>query len=72
MTLTTGNDTRAVHCYLTPDAHDAWHDAADEFGLTVSAIIEALAPQISMLLEDDETLLKQARSIAGTRRRRTR
>ncbi len=65
-------DRSALHCYVTDEAHTQWHDAADEFGLTVSAIIEALAPQISMLLEDDETLLKQARSIAGTRRRRTR
>lgn len=68
----TPTDRRALHCYVTDDAHDQWHTAADEYGLTVSAIIEALAPQISDILEDDEVLLKQARSIAGTRRRRTR
>lgn len=66
------SNRRALHCYLSEDAHDQWHLAADEYGVTVSAIVEALAPQISELLEDDEVLLKQARSVAGIRRRRTR
>jgi hypothetical protein len=34
---------RALHAYLTDEAHDTWHRVADESGVTVSGLVEALA-----------------------------
>ena len=50
------DDRKALHCYVSDDAHARWHGVADETGLTVSAILEALAPYIGELLDDDKVL----------------
>lgn len=34
---------RAVHAYLSDEAHDAWHDLAAENGISLSGLFEALA-----------------------------
>lgn len=34
---------RAIHAYLTPEAHDRWHDFAAEQGVSVSGLLEAIA-----------------------------
>jgi len=34
---------KAIHAFLTPASHEAWHEFAAENGVSVSALIEALA-----------------------------
>ena len=70
--MSTPDDRRAIHCYVTHTGHDEWNFAADEHGLTVSAIIQALAPRINALLTTEPTLAADARKVDASRRRRTR
>ena len=37
---------KALHAYVSDDAHDQWHGFAAEQGVSVSAILEALAPEL--------------------------
>ncbi len=75
------NGRKALHAYVSDDAHDQWHGFAAEQGVSVSAILEALAPQL--LAEDEptadeklgdrlDTVIKAARRIDAERRRRRR
>src|SRR4051794_30866934 len=34
---------RALHAYLSDDAHDTWHEVAADLGCSVSAMLEAMA-----------------------------
>jgi hypothetical protein len=34
---------KAIHAFLTPSSHEAWHAYAAEHGVSVSAMIEAMA-----------------------------
>lgn len=70
---------RALHAYVSDAAHDKWHGFAAEQGVSVSAILEALAPQLSFEEGDDQpvadgldSVVKAARKIDATRRRRRR
>jgi hypothetical protein len=73
-------DTRkAIHAYLSPEAHDRWHDFAAEQGVSVSGLLEAIAQEWKGQLEGDvdlplevESLAKSARRIDAARRRRQR
>ena len=70
---------KAIHAFLTPASHEAWHEFAAENGVSVSALIEALALDWGErrdgehydLPEVDE-LAKGARRIDAQRRRRAR
>jgi hypothetical protein len=74
------NGRKALHAYVSDDAHDQWHGFAAEQGVSVSAILEALAPELN--LEDEttnaqigerlDTVVKAARRIDAQRRRRRR
>lgn len=63
------SERKALHAYVTNGAHDQWHDFAAVQGVSVSAILEAMAPDLP---EDDEQLIKTARKIDAQRRRRRR
>jgi len=76
---------KAIHAFLTPASHEAWHEFAAENGVSVSGLIEALAAdwaeraQAAGRVEDDgfaldevEALARQARRIDAQRRRRSR
>lgn len=70
---------KAIHAYLSPEAHDAWHDFAAENGVSVSGLIEALALDWGQgegagdpESDTAERLAKIARKIDARRRRRTR
>ena len=66
-------DRKALHAYVSDDAHDQWHDFAAGQGVSVSAMIEALAPQFADADDEAfETLVKAARRIDAKRRRRSR
>lgn len=76
-TTTNGNETRhpgrsALHAYLSDDAHHAWHEAAAEHGVSVSAILEVLADRIDGLMVSEPYLARNARKVDAVRRRRTR
>ncbi len=69
----------ALHAYVSDDAHDKWHGFAAEQGVSVSAILEALAPQLRVEDGDDRSVasgiddvVKEARKIDAVRRRRRR
>jgi len=70
---------KAIHAFLTPSSHEAWHDVAAENGVSVSALIEALAQDWAERKDGDEydlpeleTLSRGARRVDAARRRRTR
>ncbi len=70
---------KAIHAYLSPDAHDAWHDFAAENGVSVSGLLEAIANEWAArlargepALPDEERLVKTARKVDADRRRRKR
>lgn len=68
---------RAVHAYLSDDAHATWLDVSMEYGVSVSGFIEAMGadlakPTDERLLEPQlDALVGRARQIDATRRRRT-
>jgi hypothetical protein len=70
---------KAIHAFLTPESHEAWHDFAAEHGVSVSAMIEAMAGDWSERRVDDtydlpevDELARNARRIDAQRRRRAR
>jgi hypothetical protein len=70
---------KAIHAYLTPEAHDRWHDFAAEQGVSVSGLLEAIARDWKEQLDtgadvpaEVEQLAKTARRIDAARRRRQR
>ncbi len=64
---------REIYAYLSDTAHEGWRDFAAEQGVSVSAILESLAPEL-VRLEDDrsvlDTVVDDARRIDAERRRR--
>ena len=73
------NGRKALHAYVSDDAHDQWHGFAAEQGVSVSAILEALAPELDIDSERDDKMsqrlddvVKAARKIDAQRRRRRR
>ncbi len=70
---------KAIHAFLTPEAHEAWHEFAAENGVSVSALIEAMATDWQDRRDGDgfdlpeiEELARSARRIDAQRRRRAR
>ena len=74
------NGRKALHAYVSDDAHDHWHGFAAEQGVSVSAILEALAPELDLeapisheqLGQRLNLVVKSARKIDAQRRRRRR
>jgi len=69
----------AIHAFLTPDSHEAWHEFAAEHGVSVSGLIEAIALDWADRRDGDDfdlaevdALSRQARRIDAGRRRRSR
>lgn len=64
---------KAVHAYLTSEAHQHWQHAAQAWGVSVSALVESIASeldQIESLFENgDPTIVRNARRIDSRRRR---
>jgi hypothetical protein len=68
-------DRRALHAYLSEDAHDGWHDFAAEQGVSVSALLEVIGGTLtsSSDLSQEWTvgkLVMAARRLGADRRRR--
>jgi hypothetical protein len=68
---------RAVHAYLSDDAHETWQQVAGEYGVSVSGLIEALGLDLQNVANDQALadrlpdLVRRARRIDAERRRRT-
>jgi hypothetical protein len=75
---------KAIHAFLSPDSHEAWHEFAAEHGVSVSGLIEAIAldwadrsqrgngGSVDYDLDEVDALSRQARRIDASRRRRSR
>ena len=74
------NGRKALHAYVSDDAHDQWHGFAAEQGVSVSAILEALAPELDTEARPEPAdlssrlngVIKSARKIDAQRRGRRR
>lgn len=69
------NQRKALHAYVSEDAHDCWHDFAAENGASVSALLESLAPALKSSAETPfkvslDKVIDQARQTDAQRRRR--
>jgi len=68
---------RAVHAYLSDDAHATWLEVSTEYGVSVSGFIEAMGndlakPGDERVLDGHlDGLVSRARRIDAERRRRT-
>lgn len=68
---------RALHAYLSDEAHEAWHDFAAENGVSVSALLEVLSAPLNSDLEAPvvdvlNDVIPAARATDASRRRRSR
>ncbi len=67
---------KALHAYVSDEAHEQWHEAALAWGVSVSALLQALAPElddIDAIWGDRKTnIVTASRSIDSARRRRRR
>jgi hypothetical protein len=70
---------KAIHAYLSPEAHDGWHAFAAEHGVSVSGLLEAIALDWSDRLasgerayDNEDDLVRAARRVDADRRRRKR
>jgi hypothetical protein len=70
---------KAIHAYLSPEAHQTWHDYAAEHGVSVSGLLEAIATDWAERAErgehvydGDDPLVRKARRVDADRRRRKR
>lgn len=65
------SDRRAIHAYLSQEAHESWRAFADENGVSVSALLEAYAALLQDLGDDGRSaIVGAARMIDSERRRR--
>lgn len=66
-------DRKALHAYVSDNAHEHWHCAAATWGVSVSALLEALAPVLYESVGEGEAALHEvvgsARMIDSRRRR---
>ena len=65
------SERRALHAYLSDAAHDSWHDTAAAHGVSASALLEALAPELAAL-PNLRRVVSVARQVDASRRRRPR
>jgi hypothetical protein len=78
VTMTTQTSRKALHAYVSHEAHEQWHGFAADQGVSVSAVLEALAPAIGNEPESTEirlieldAIVTDARRIDAARRRRS-
>ena len=62
-----GESRKALHAFVSNEAHEQWHETALTWGISVSALLEALAPE----LDDIDSLFGARSSDIVTTARRT-
>lgn len=78
MTITHTEERKALHAYVSDHAHATWHGYAGEHGVSVSAILEALAGELEPdsptlgepMWQRLDAIVRQARRIDTARRQR--
>lgn len=68
---------KALHAYLSDEAHEAWHERSAAHGVSVSGLLEAIGQYIAEDPEGEDfgsgaEIIKSARQIDTQRRRRLR
>lgn len=68
---------KALHAYVSDEAHDIWHDRAAAYGVSVSALLEAIALSVKDVTSESDwgkgiDIVQRARGIDTDRRRRNR
>lgn len=68
-------ERRAIHAYLTPPAHEVWHNVSEEAGISLSGFLEALADDFKSYPPDEnhprwKDIVRASRRIDAQRRRR--
>jgi len=72
------DERRAIHAYLTAESHDTWHRVAEEAGVSLSGLLEALATDMAAKSPEKgghprwDEIVRTARKIDAQRRRRGR
>lgn len=67
------NDRKALHAYMSDEAHETWHDYAARMGISVSGLLEALADQGALdTFAESSEVVQNARRVDTDRRRRRR
>ncbi len=67
---------RAVHAYLSDEAHAMWQDVSTDFGVSVSGLIEAMGIDLAKPVDERilgprlDVLVARARRVDAARRRR--
>jgi len=61
---------KALHAYVSDEAHEQWHAFAAEQGVSVSAILEVLGAELEASGDRYHQLVVAARRIDARRRRR--
>ncbi len=67
---------KALHAYLSDEAHEIWHQRAAAYGVSVSAMLEAIARAIHDVASESDwgdgpEIVAMARTIDTERRRRS-
>lgn len=68
----TTNERRPIHAYLSPKAHEQWHDTCATQRVSVSVMLEAMGPALADILDALPDLVTEAGRIETERRRRNR
>lgn len=69
-------ERRALHAYLTPEGHAGWQEFADENGVSISGLLEALGTVLHEEMAEAggadirQPWVKAGRKIDALRRRR--
>ncbi len=67
------SDRKALHAYMSDEAHETWHDYAARMGVSVSGLLEALADQGALdTFNEGSEVVQNARRVDTDRRRRRR
>lgn len=78
--MATEGQKKALHAYVSDEAHEQWHEFAAEQGVSVSAILEALGTELFAEIAGDDSeaspvtldvVVKKARRLDAERRRRS-
>lgn len=77
--MTTEGSKKALHAYVSDEAHEQWHEFAADQGVSVSAVLEALGTELFAEMTDEDTarpvtlevVVKKARRLDAERRRRS-
>ncbi len=72
MSTTDNPGRKALHAYVSDKAHEQWHETCANQRVSVSAMLEALAPSLADIIEAIPDLVDEAGRIETTRRRRNR